>query len=106
DFVDVKELGVDAGHFLRRALVVVIDELDLAPEQAAFLVDLVAPDLDAEQALLADRREEAGERHGEADLERRLVLGVGRREAEHRRRGERSTGRPQYGSEIHFTPPF
>ena len=73
DFVDVEQLGVDAGDFSRRALVVVIDELDRTAEQAAGLVGALFPDLHAEQRLLAVRRQEAGQRHGEADLDRLLV---------------------------------
>ena len=70
DFVDVEQLGVDARHRRGLALVVVIDELDRAPEQAALGVDLLLPDLHAEQRLLAVRRQRAGQRHGEADLDR------------------------------------
>src|SRR5260221_1051816 len=45
----------------------VIDELDWTPEQAALGVDLLLPDLHAEQRLLAVGREPTGQRHGEAD---------------------------------------
>ena len=42
DLVDVEQLGVDARHGRRVGLVVVVDELDLAAEQAALRVDVVA----------------------------------------------------------------
>ena len=74
DFVDVEQLGVDARHIRRIGLVVIIDELDLTAEQAAFGVDLFFPDIRAEQRLLAVRRQRAGERHAEADLDRRGAL--------------------------------
>ena len=57
------------------ALVIVIDELDRTPEQAALGVDLFFPDLHAEQRLLAVGGERTGERHGETDLDR-LALGA------------------------------
>jgi hypothetical protein len=78
DFVDLEQLGVDARHWARRTLIVEVDELDRAPEQAALGVGLFLPDLHAEQRLLAVRRQRASQRHGEADLDwlpgRRLGL--------------------------------
>jgi hypothetical protein len=56
-----------------------------AAEQAAFLVDLFLPDLQAEQRLLAVRRQWAGERHGKADLDRLARLRVRRTGQRHRR---------------------
>ena len=55
DFVDVEQLGVDAGNGRRIGLVVVIHQLDLAAEQAAFGIDFFLPNLGAEQRLLAVR---------------------------------------------------
>ena len=52
DFVDVEQLGVDARHGRRIALVIVVDELDLAAEQAALLVGLFFPDLQPSRACL------------------------------------------------------
>jgi hypothetical protein len=74
DFVDVEQLGVDAGDRGRVGLIVVIDELNRPPEQAALRVDLLFPDLHAEQCLLAIRGERAGERHREADGDRIAAL--------------------------------
>ena len=59
-------------------LVVVIDELDLAAEQAALGVDFLRPDLGAEQRLLAVGGKRAGQRHAEADLDRLGALRGGR----------------------------
>ena len=70
DFVDVDQLGIDPGHVLRIALVVIEHQLDRTAEQAAFGVDVVAPDLQRRQHLLADRRHAAGERHAQADPDR------------------------------------
>ena len=69
DFVDIDELGVDAGHVRRIALIVVVDELDWAAEQTALGVDIVAPELQRDQKLLAVLRHPAGHRHAEADLD-------------------------------------
>jgi hypothetical protein len=70
--VHVEELGVDAGHRCRIGLVVVVDQLDLAAEQAAPGVDVLRPDLHRDQRGLAVARERAGQAHAEADLERLL----------------------------------
>ena len=70
DLVHVKQLGVDAGHRRRIALIIVIDELDRAAEQAALGVDVLFPDLHRDERHLAVGRERAGERHAKADLDR------------------------------------
>jgi hypothetical protein len=70
DFVDAEQLGVDGRHVVAVALVVVIDELDRAAQDAALGVDVVAPDLEPEQQLLAVRRHPSGQRHAEPDLDR------------------------------------
>jgi len=69
----VKQLRVDRRRLGCAALVVIDDQFDLAAEQPAFGVDVVAPDLDAEQRGLAPGRKTAGLRHGHADLDRRLL---------------------------------
>ncbi len=76
DFVDLDKLGVELRHVRRIALVVVEHQLDLAAEQAAFGVDVVAPDLQRGQHLLADRRHGAGKRYAQADPDR--IGGFGR----------------------------
>ena len=95
DFVDVEQLGVDAGHVRRVGLVVVIDELNLAAEQAAFGVDLFLPDLGAEQRLLAVGRQRAGQRHAKADFD--WAAGALRESA--RAQGRRNGGRNQRGAD-------
>src|SRR5262245_30246454 len=91
DLVDLEQLGVDARHRARRTLIVVVDELDRPPEQAALGVGLLLPDLHAEQRLLAVRRQRASQRHGEADLDRLpgLRLGPGR----HQEQGHSGPGK-------------
>ena len=74
DFVDVEQLGVDAGHRRGIALVIVVNQLDRASEQSAFGVYFFFPDLHAQQRLLAVCGERTGLRHAEADLDRLLVL--------------------------------
>ena len=59
-----------ARHRVRLALIIVVDEPDRAAEQPALGVDLLLPDLHAEQRLLAVGGQRAGLRHGEADLDR------------------------------------
>ena len=54
----------------RVGLVVLDDELDLAAEHAAGLVDLVLGDLGALRDVVAGRRERAGQRLRDADLDR------------------------------------
>jgi hypothetical protein len=69
DFVDVEQLGVDAGYRSRLALVIVIDELD-GTRQAALGVYLFFPNLHSEQRLLAV----GGERPGR-DIEKPILIG-------------------------------
>jgi hypothetical protein len=45
DFIDIEQLGVDAGDLRRTALIVVVDELDRPAEQPALGVDVVFPNL-------------------------------------------------------------
>ena len=85
--VHVEQLGVDARHRGGVGLVVVVNELDLAPEDAALGIDVVAPDLHRDQRRLAVARERAGEAHAEADLERLL--------RQRRSRGRKQRGRQQ-----------
>jgi hypothetical protein len=83
DLVDTDELGVDARHVVGVALVVVIDKFDRAPQKPALGVDVLSPDLQRQQVLLAVGRDRAGERHAEADLDRigRARRGHGRQQA-------------------------
>ena len=94
DFVDVDQLGVDARHRRRIALVIVVNELDRTPEQAALGVDLLFPDLHAEQRLLAVGGERTGQRHAEADLDRLARLRL-RGADEHQRRPRRQKPFPR-----------
>ena len=68
DFVDVEQFGVDARYVSWIRLIVVVDKLDLAAKEAALGVDLLFPDLGAEQCLLAVRRQWTGQRQRKADL--------------------------------------
>ena len=70
DFIHVKQLGVDSGNVGRIGLVVVIDKLDLAAQQAAFGVDFFLPNLGAKQRLLAIGRKRTGQRQTKSDLDR------------------------------------
>ena len=70
--VDVEQLRVDPRHGRGARLVVVVDELDLAAEDPAFGVDVVAPDFHRDQRRLAVAGERPGQAHAEADLERLL----------------------------------
>ncbi len=70
DFVDIDQLGVDPRHVRRIALVVIEHKLDRAPEQPALGVDVVTPNLQRRQHLLAGRRHAAGQCHAEADPDR------------------------------------
>ena len=67
---DVNQLGVDAGHVRRIALIVVVDELDRTAEQPALGIDIVAPKLKRDQKLLAVLRHAARHCHAEAHLDR------------------------------------
>ena len=58
--VHIQELGVDAGHSCSIGLVVIVDQLDRAAEQAALGVDLLYPDLFREKMRLAGRGKAAG----------------------------------------------
>ena len=73
DLVDVQQLRVDRRGLGSARFVVIDDKFDLAPEQATPGVDIVTPDLDAEQRSLAAAREAAGLRHAHADFDRRLL---------------------------------
>ena len=70
DLVDIEQLGVDAGHGRRVGLVIVIDQLDRASEQAAFGVDVLLPNLLREQRRLAVGPRPPVMRHAVADLDR------------------------------------
>src|SRR6185312_12244195 len=83
--VDVEQLGVDARNGRGVGLIVVIDDLDLSPEQTAVLVGRLFPDFGAEQRLLAVRRQRAGQRHGKADLDRLAALRQGAPRRQRRR---------------------
>ncbi len=101
DFVDRDELGVDARHVRRIALVVVIDELDRPAEQPAVGVDVVAPQLERDDELLAVLRHSAGQGHAEADLDR---IGRARRSGERER--QHNAGRRNDPPDIqHGRPP-
>jgi hypothetical protein len=88
DFVHVDEFGVDAGHRRRAALVVVVDEFHGASEQSAFGIDVVAPDFERQQQLLAVDCDTASKRHAEADADWLDVVVRGdRRQGRKRERG-------------------
>ena len=50
--IHIQKLSINARHIRWIALVIVIDELDRASEQATLGVDLLLPDLHPEQRLL------------------------------------------------------
>ena len=107
DFVDGDQLGVDARHVRRRALVVVDDELDRAAEQPALGVDVVAPDVERGVDHLARCGAGAGERKAHADPDRIAALRGRAREREQssdERRGERAQRIPTITSPS--SPPF
>ena len=83
DFVDIEQLRVDAGRGRRVRLIVVGDQLDLAVEQPALLVDVFDPHLQREQRGLAAAAERARLRDADADLDRSLPLGERQRTAEY-----------------------
>ena len=75
----------------RTVIVVVVSRVSSAELDAtAALVDLIFPDLHAEQRLLAVGGERAGQRHAEADLDGLAGL---RLRLRCRRQGEQSNGR-------------
>ena len=83
DLVDVGELvgGLDARF--RPPFVVLDDQLDLAPEHAAGLVDLVGGQLHGCVAVVAGHGRRAGQADDDADLDRfgvlrRAAIGSGR----------------------------
>ena len=98
DLVDVEQLGVDAGDQARVGLVVVGDELHLAPEQPALGVDVLHPHLQRDQRRLAAAAERAGLRHAHADLD-----GLLRDSSEGNR--ERAERGGQQFAEFHRLPP-
>ena len=75
DFVDVEQLGVNAGHIRGVRLVVITDQVDLAAKEPALGIGFLFPDLGAEQRLLAVGRERSGLGQVETDLDR--ILGHG-----------------------------
>ena len=70
DLVDIEELRIDARYRRRVRLIIVVDELDRPPEQAALGIGLLLPDFHAEQRLLAVGGERTGQRHPKSDLDR------------------------------------
>ena len=75
--VDVALELVEGEHGLvGLALVVLDDQLDLAAEHAAGVVDLLDGELDGLLVLAAERRVVAGQRHDLADLDRAVVAGA------------------------------
>ena len=80
NFVDIEQLGVDAGHLRRIALIVVVDELNRPAEQPAFGIDVVFPDLHGDQRHFAVGREGTGQRHAKADFDWLGRLGRRRRQ--------------------------
>jgi hypothetical protein len=67
DFVHAHELGVDRRRVRRIALVIVVDQLDRTPQQTAFGVDVVTPDFQTGQDLLARRRGRAAQAQTQSD---------------------------------------
>jgi hypothetical protein len=55
DLVDVDKLRIDARHGRRQAPIVVAHELDLAAEEAAGRIDVVAPQFVADDQVLGAR---------------------------------------------------
>ena len=70
DFIDVDQFGVYAGNDRGIRLVVVENELHGAPQQTAFCIDFLRPDLLRKQVRFARRRECTRERGTEPDLYR------------------------------------
>jgi len=67
------------------ALVIVEHKLNRPPQQAALRIDVVAPDLQSGEHLLADRRHAAGQCHAQANPDR---LGGLRRIWQEKRAGD------------------
>jgi hypothetical protein len=67
---------IDSRDAVGVALIVVVDELDRPIQQPALGIDVIAPDFERCQQLLAVCRDPAGQCHAESDLDR--VRGVGR----------------------------
>src|SRR5262249_15283994 len=76
-FVQLDELRVNRRDRRRVGLVVIMDQLDLAAEEAAFGVGFLLPNLGAEQRLLAVGRQRTSQRHAEADLDGVAALRTG-----------------------------
>src|SRR5260221_399250 len=70
DLVDIDQLGIERRDRRRVALVVVIDQLDLTPQQPALRVDVILPDLHRQGCGFPDGGDPAGQRHAEADRDR------------------------------------
>jgi hypothetical protein len=70
DLVDFDKLRIELWNVGRVALVIVVDKLDLASEQAPFGIDIVAPDFQSGEHLLSDRRDTAGQCHAHAHPDR------------------------------------
>jgi hypothetical protein len=109
DFVDVKKLGVDARHQRRIALVVVIDQLHLAAEEAAFGVLIFGPHLGRQQRGLAVAGVGSRESHAETDLDGlrryRLVESCSQAQHGHRKRQDGPASKSISG-ELHLFLPF
>ncbi len=101
DLVDVEQLGVDARHQRGVALVVVVDELDRTPDEAALGVDVLLPHLIGGEDRLAVGGKPAGERHREADLDR---VGRVHRRSHAGERERRNDHQPPGGHEPSLTP--
>ena len=71
DFVDIEELAVDAWHSGRLGLVVIVDQLHGPSDEAAFLVDLLLPDLHGQESGFAIGSKGPGEGHAQANADGR-----------------------------------
>jgi hypothetical protein len=71
DFIDVEQLGVDAGDIGGIALIIVEDALHRPPQQPTPRIDILLPDALRKQNGLSVSRQTAGHRHAVADLDRR-----------------------------------
>ena len=84
--IGIHQFARNAGGFLRLALAVAVDRLDLPPQQAARCVDAVDLHLDGALGRGAEQGDRTGEDRLDADLDR---VGLG---ARHERHGERTGG--------------